>query len=175
MKNKSTATAATTRNSSAWHIRQALLADVPALVALEHQVFDYSRIGRASFRRLVQRPSARVYVAYNDGQQLLGYYLLLTRKNSRKWRIYSIATAAAARGTGLGKALLRHAMHLAQQAGASALSLEVRTDNHAAIGLYQAHHFAVVDVLPGYYDDGDSTEASNDGYRMQVTFAELAD
>src|SRR5690606_5922434 len=107
--------------------------------------------------------SAHVYVCVLN-HQLIGYVLLLTRSNSRIWCLYSIAIAPEARGNGLGKALFEFAIHTAKQHGASALSLEVKTTNKAAIKLYEKYDFAVVDLLPGYYDDG------TDGYRMRLSF-----
>lgn len=153
------------KNSLNAQIRPATLADLDALVALEAATFDYSQMGRASFRRLLQSSSAHIQVAIGTDTSLLGYYLLLTRSNSSRWRLYSIATSAQARGMGLGRALLEHAISYARQHGASALSLEVKTDNQAAIALYQALDFAVVDLLLNYYDDNQHS----DGYRMRLS------
>jgi ribosomal-protein-alanine N-acetyltransferase len=146
-------------------IRPATLADLSALVALEAATFDYSQMGRANFRRLLQSPTAHFHLAEGSDHTLLGYYLLLTRRNSKRWRLYSIATSAQARGLGLGRALLEHAIGYARSRGAGELSLEVKTDNQAAIALYQALDFAVVDLLLNYYDD----DQHSDGYRMRVT------
>lgn len=151
------------KNNLSVQIRPATLADLNALVTLEAATFDYSQMGRASFRRLLQSNTAHIHVATGSDNQLLGYYLLLTRSNSKRWRLYSIATSAQARGMGLGRALLEHAISYARAHGASALSLEVKTDNSAAIALYQALDFAVVDVLLNYYDD----DHHSDGYRMR--------
>lgn len=146
-----------------WQLRAATVADVEQLVALEARCFDYSRMGSRSFRRLIQAPTAKIYVA-QQGQQILGYYLLLTRKNSQRWRLYSIATAPEQRGTGLGRCLLEHAVALARASGATSLGLEVKVDNRGAIALYEKLDFAVIDLLPAYYDDG------TDGYRMRISF-----
>ncbi|WP_417686766.1 GNAT family N-acetyltransferase [Pseudidiomarina gelatinasegens] len=149
--------------STAWQFREATLRDVDNLVALEHRCFDYSRMGARSFRRLLSAPSAHIYVC-EQNNTLIGYYLLLTRKNSQRWRLYSIATAPEARGTGLGRALLEHAIEVARVNAAISLGLEVKTDNKTAIRLYEKLDFGVIDLLPGYYDDG------TDGYRMRLSF-----
>lgn len=149
------------------HFREATGADVTALVELESRCFDYSRMGPRSFKRLINAHSAHVYLCECDGI-LMGYLLLLTRSNSHIWRLYSIATAPAARGLGIGKRLLEFAIITAKKQGASALSLEVKTDNIPAIQLYQKYDFSVVDVLPQYYDDG------TDGYRMRLSFSPAA-
>ncbi|WP_258808372.1 N-acetyltransferase [Pseudidiomarina sp. CB1] len=145
-------------------LRAATTDDLTQLVALEAATFDYSQLGRQSFRRLITSPSAHLFVLYEQ-QQLQGYSLLLTRKNSKVWRLYSIAVAAIARGKGVGRMLLEHAIELAKRHGATALSLEVKVDNQAAIELYRRYDFEVVDLLPDYYP------GHADGYRMRLTFS----
>ncbi len=147
-----------------WTIRPAVTSDLDQLVALEAATFNYSQIGRRSFRRLLKSASAALHVAINPQHQLVGYSLLLSRRNSSNWRLYSIATLESTRGTGLGKALLLNAMDYAREHGAASISLEVKTDNSAAIRLYEKFDFAVTDVLVDYYDEG------SDGYRMRHTF-----
>jgi len=156
-------------NAQATGIRPADAKDLDALVHLEGLCFDYSRIGKRSFQRLLKSASAHLLVVPEpETGQLLAYALLLTRKNSSRWRLYSIAVAPQARGKGFARALLTQCMAMAQQQGASGLSLEVKSDNKSAIALYEDLDFAVVDLLPGYYDDG------TDGYRMRITFPAMS-
>ena len=75
--------------------------DITALVELENQVFDYSRISRRNFIRLLQSPAAFILLAKDSADQLAGYAVILTRRNSRYARIYSIAVAPAFRGQGV--------------------------------------------------------------------------
>ncbi|KFZ30430.1 hypothetical protein IDSA_10235 [Pseudidiomarina salinarum] len=156
-----------------WTIRPAVTGDLDQLVALEAATFNYSQLGRRSFRRLLQSPSATIHVAISKQHQLVGYSMLLSRSNSRNWRLYSIATLESTRGTGLGKALLINAMEYARAQGAASISLEVKTDNLPAIRLYEKFDFAVTDVLVGYYDEENHEEndEGSDGYRMRHTFA----
>ncbi|MGQ4276974.1 GNAT family N-acetyltransferase [Pseudidiomarina sp. E22-M8] len=147
-------------------IRPARLSDINALVALEAATFDYSQLGKRSFQRLLKGTSAHVFVltAPQQPETLLGYSLLLTRKNSSVWRLYSIAVAAQARGQGVGRQLLEHSLTYAKQHAARALSLEVKVDNKAAIELYRRYDFEVIDVLTDYYP------GHADGYRMRLSF-----
>lgn len=84
-------------------IRPARTKDIDALVALEAATFDYSQIGKRSFQRLLKGSSAHIFVLTEpqEPENILGYSLMLTRKNSSVWRLYSIAVAARARGKGL--------------------------------------------------------------------------
>ncbi|RUO36148.1 N-acetyltransferase [Aliidiomarina shirensis] len=143
-------------------IRRATNTDLSALVTLENNSFNYDQIGLRSFAHLLKQRSSLLWCAEAD-QQIIGYAIILTRKNSRKWRIYSIAIAPEARGKGIGKALMLEVIESAKTASVSALSLEVKCDNKGAIELYRQLGFEVIDLLPEYYSDG------TDGYRLQRT------
>ena len=144
-------------------IRAATTDDLDSLVRLEQRTFDYSRINRRNFRRLLQSPSAHFWVVV-EHQQVIAYAIALSRKNSRYWRVYSLAVDTHHRGKGLARAMLAHIVTEAKKAQCAGLSLEVKSDNQGAITLYQRFHFETVDLLPGYYDDG------TDGLKMRVTF-----
>lgn len=143
-----------------WEIRLGTPADAGLLTELEAKCFDYSRIGKRSFQRLLASQSAHIHLV-TQHHAVLGYSLLLTRRNSTNWRLYSIAIAPEARGQGIAKALMQHIIEYARSKQAQSMSLEVKSDNRSAIALYEQLDFAVVDVLAEYYDDG------TDGYRMR--------
>jgi ribosomal protein S18 acetylase RimI-like enzyme len=138
--------------------------DITALVELENQVFDYSRISRRNFIRLLQSPAAFILLAKDSADQLAGYAVILTRRNSRYARIYSIAVAPAFRGQGVAKLLVNEVIKTQRQQDRLGLSLEVKLDNKQAIQLYQSLGFETVDILVNYYDDG------TDGLKMRLTF-----
>lgn len=152
-----------------FHIRQAEPGDLDALCELEAASFTYDQIGRRSFRHLLTSPSSLVLVccpgsgSIMQNATVLGYAIVLTRKNSRYWRLYSMATSAEARGQGLGKAMLQELLRQARQ-NANGMRLEVKCDNSIGISLYHQLGFEVTDLLPDYYSDG------SDGYRMQVSW-----
>ncbi|WP_113907947.1 GNAT family N-acetyltransferase [Aliidiomarina celeris] len=137
--------------------------DAQALFALEHRCFDGDQLGLRSFRHLLKSPSARVWLVKN-GDALAGYTLVLTRRNSGWWRIYSVAIAPEQRGKGLSHLLMDRILSEAKLAKAQGIRLEVKVSNHSAIELYRRYQFEVVDILPNYYQDG------SDGYRMQYSF-----
>jgi ribosomal-protein-alanine N-acetyltransferase len=137
---------------SAPRIRPGRSEDLDALLALE-ALFPSDRMSRRAWRRFLASPRAEVLVA-ETGAKLLGDLLLLHRADSRKARIYSLVVAPAARGMGLGEALVMAAERAAAARGARAVSLEVRLDNLAARGLYEKHGYRQIQVLPGYYTDG---------------------
>jgi ribosomal-protein-alanine N-acetyltransferase len=55
---------------------------------------------------------------------------------------------------GIGRALLREAIHMAWQRGCVRATLEVRPSNAAARGLYDSMGFKVVGERPGFYAEG---------------------
>lgn len=140
-----------------FRLRTARADDLPGLLALEAR-FPGDRLSARQFRHHLDNPKARLRVAVKDGG-LAGYHLVLLRAGSRWARLYSIAVAPAARGHGLGRRLLQDAEAQARAAGASGLRLEVRQDNAAAVGLYEAAGYARLAALPAYYEDG------GDGWR----------
>ncbi|WP_228517889.1 GNAT family N-acetyltransferase [Aliidiomarina indica] len=141
-------------------VRRGRAHDASNLAALEQRCFSYDQIGLRSFRHLLKQAHCFVWVAL-ENEHIVGYCIVLTRKNSRKWRLYSLATAPEARGKGVARALMEAVETQAVIDRAALIRLEVKTDNQAAIDLYRKLDFEVVDILPGYYDDG------SDGYRLQ--------
>ncbi|PKM04217.1 MAG: hypothetical protein CVV15_11780 [Gammaproteobacteria bacterium HGW-Gammaproteobacteria-5] len=133
-------------------LRPACSEDVAALLALEAQ-FPGDRMTARQFRRHLQSASARMQVA-QSGDALVGASLLFFRTGSDSARLYSLIVASSARGRGLGAQLLRDAEQAARDRDCQWLRLEVRTDNTAAIALYQRAGYRVVGQRPGYYDDG---------------------
>lgn len=136
-----------------FRLRRAVPADLPALVELERATFSYDRMSERQFRRHLHSGSAAVLVAEGEGG-LLGSTVLFFRRGTPRARLYSLATAAAARGRGIGAALLAAAEAFARGRGLQTLSLEVRRDNAAAVRLYESRGYRRTAALENYYDDG---------------------
>lgn len=134
-------------------IRAARTTDLDALVALEEGVFDYDRVSRRQYRRHIASPSNLLRVAV-EGTHLLGSGLVFLRAGTHVARLYSLATAPAARGRGVAARLLATLERAARARGCSRMRLEVRTDNAAAITMYERHGYRRFAVRHGYYDDG---------------------
>lgn len=141
-------------------IRLAMPEDQPGILGLERH-FPSDRLSARALRGLLQSNSAMIWVALpppsstlHSPPSLSAALILLTRRNSRSARIYSLAVNPAARGQGLAKKLVQKAEAAARRRGCERLSLEVRADNAAARGLYAGLGYAELKRLPGYYDDG---------------------
>ena len=133
-------------------IRAATLAELGALLELE-RAFPSDRIGAASYRRLLRRPSAEVWVVDDDGR-VGGALVLLFRAGAAIARVYSVAVAERLRRRGVGGRLYAHAAERARARGCRALRLEVRVDNPAGQALAARAGFTADGVIPGFYEDG---------------------
>lgn len=134
------------------------MTDARAILEME-KLFPSDRMSARSVRNVLRSASAQGWVAVRPGapriaQDVLGCLVLFTRRGSGIARIYSVVVAPAARGQGLGAALVRTAQDWARHAGLHTLSLEVRADNAAARALYARLGYIEHARLPGYYDDG---------------------
>ena len=134
-------------------IRKALASDVDDLAAIENAVFPGDRISRRSFRKLIERETAEALVAVVEGR-VAGYAIVLFRKGSAVARLYSIATASAFSGRGVGRLLLEAAEDAAFEHDRMMLRLEVREDNARAIAIYERAGYRYIGREPDYYEDG---------------------
>lgn len=90
--------------------------------------------------------------AYVDGQGLIGYagMSLVGTAREAEASVHTIGVDPQWQRKGVGTALLSALLARADGAGASVF-LEVRTDNRAAIAMYEAHGFCRIGVRRRYY------------------------
>ena len=135
-------------------IRPALLADIPALVAIESRSFETDRLSQRSFRYLLSRGHAATIVEASEKTgEVLGYAMVLFSRGTSLGRLYSIAVDPAHRGKGLGTKLLRAAEDAAREHEAAYMRLEVRVDDPATQRLYYKEGYRKFAVQHHYYDD----------------------
>lgn len=108
-------------------------------------------------------PSACL-VAEKNGK-IVGY-ILATLRSPTLGHILSVAVIEEERGKGIGSALIRKSMEIMKSRGASAVRLEVRTDNMKAIKLYKKMGYKIDQLIPDYYSDG------SDAYVMFIVDVE---
>jgi len=136
-----------------FRIRPAGERDLAPLIALENRVFSADRLSARQWRQHLGSDSAGVLVADRDGA-VIGAAVVFFHAAHRIARLYSISVAPEARGEGVGDALLVAAERLARRRHATAMRLEVRTDNAPAQRLYERHGYACFGVRSRYYEDG---------------------
>lgn len=141
-------------------IRPVADADLPALHALEVTSFNSDRLSRRRLKHWIQANNRVFLVAELEGEPV-GYGLVLLHRGTRLARLYSIAVAGAARGMGIGRALLKTLEGAAAQQGRLFMRLEVARDNRDAIALYESMGYVSFGVYSNYYED------QRDALRMQ--------
>lgn len=130
------------------------MSDLDDLIALEQRAFDGDRMSRAQYRRHLDSDSAQILLASAGQHTFFGSVVLFFRKRSSVARVYSLATRPEARGQGVAAALLEAAVTAARRRHCCALRLEVRTDNTAAIALYERVGYRRIGKYRRYYEDG---------------------
>jgi ribosomal protein S18 acetylase RimI-like enzyme len=93
---------------------------------------------------LIKHGGARVFLAY-EGQQPLGVAICMIGFSSFRGKplinIHDVAVSPAARGQGIGRKLLAAVEAEARTLGCCKVTLEVRSDNIRAMGLYRSVGF----------------------------------
>jgi [ribosomal protein S18]-alanine N-acetyltransferase len=141
------------QTTTGYVFERASLADVDQLVALEQDIFLTDFRSRRNLRYLVQRANVVLARTEQTGK-IVGYAILLRRKNSSKMRIYSLGVTASARNAGIGSNLIGALTTVAMRAKGTMLTLEVGDSNRAAISFYQKCGFQQYGFRWCYYEDG---------------------
>lgn len=136
-------------------IRPATADDLEAIHAIERASFG-DPWSRAAFAQALRAPEVTMAVAAPVSgpapalpSALLGFVALRTMADEGE--ILNVAVAPAARRSGVGRALVRHALASAAAAGAFSVFLEVRPSNAAALTLYRSFGFVEVGRRHRYY------------------------
>jgi ribosomal-protein-alanine N-acetyltransferase len=134
---------------SALSIRPMVATDIEGVVHIEQESFTTGWSLRAYLTELAN-PSAYYLVAERDGR-VIGYggvWLVMDELH-----VTAIAVEKAARGQKIGERLLIALLIEAIRRGARQATLEVRTSNAAAKGLYVKYGFVWAGIRKGYYSD----------------------
>lgn len=133
-------------------IRRARLNDLQGLLAME-ALFPTDRISRRNFRRLLTSNTADVLV-YEAHGEICGNVIVLYRRRQTSGRLYSLIVHPLHQRKGIARALVQAADEAALRRGCTHNKLEVRTDNGAAIKLYESAGYESIAVRENYYEDG---------------------
>ncbi|MBN2885189.1 MAG: GNAT family N-acetyltransferase/peptidase C39 family protein [Chromatiaceae bacterium] len=120
---------------------------------MEQAAFETDRLSRRQLRYLLTRGRAQTLVIEGETSELLGYVLVLFSRATSVARLYSIAVAEAARGRGIGRALVEAAEQAAREQDRAYMRLEIRRDNHASQALFEGQGYRHFGVLSDYYED----------------------
>jgi [ribosomal protein S18]-alanine N-acetyltransferase len=131
-------------------LRTMTLADLDAVLALEHALFGEEAWSRQMLEgELAEQPRSRYYLVAGDGGGITGYAGLLVA--AAQADVLTLAVAADRWGQGTGSALLGALLAEAARRNCSEVFLEVRTDNTRAQRLYRRYGFTQIGIRKGYY------------------------
>jgi ribosomal-protein-alanine N-acetyltransferase len=124
--------------------------DAARCAELESQLFDGDDPWPARVFMAELEAKHNHYVAARADDKLVGYGGIsrLGRKKPYEYEIHTIGVDAAYQGQGIGRQLLTS---LLEYADGGTIFLEVRTDNEAAIALYESVGFVRVGMRRRYY------------------------
>jgi len=130
-------------------LRDMTVADLPAVMVLEEELFAPDTWTAAMYRDELGRPDTRHYlVALDEEDAMVGYAGLIAYDDEA--HIATIGVTAAAQGQGIGAQLLDALLAEADRRSRVVL-LEVRADNEVAQGLYRRRGFTEIGRRRGYY------------------------
>ncbi|HLX78662.1 MAG TPA: ribosomal protein S18-alanine N-acetyltransferase [Acidimicrobiales bacterium] len=148
------------RNGEVVEITPMRRRDVPAVVAIEKEIFPEPWSQNLYLSELAQRSTRRYYVAISGGM-VVGYAGCMLVVGEA--HITTIGVAQAWQGRKIGARLLYRLVAEARDRGAETLILEVRVSNRPAQRLYEWFGFAPIAIRKNYY-----VETKEDGLVMQV-------
>jgi ribosomal-protein-alanine N-acetyltransferase len=123
--------------------------DVATVARLEKESFSTPWNAR-TFRTLLGRPGAELWVAEHPTGGVIGYYVLWCIQDQGE--LANIAVEARFRGQRIGSMLLDHALEVAASRGVESVYLEVRVSNANARAMYESRGFTQIGVRRSYYD-----------------------
>jgi ribosomal-protein-alanine N-acetyltransferase len=122
--------------------------DLQRVMEIEQECFS-TPWKEATFRGLMKRSDTDLLVAEAADGWIAGYAACWTVIDQSE--LGNVAVAAAARGMGVGGALVDAVVERIKDRGAMECYLEVRESNEAAQSLYRQRGFVVVGRRPRYY------------------------
>ncbi len=152
---------------SRFRIRLATAHDLDVLFRLEQVAFDSDRFTRDQIDYLLTESRATTFII-EDRSTVAGAACVLWRKSHQGARLYNIAVDPAYQGKKLGQKLLGECELEAARRGCEKMTLEVREDNHKAIGFYEKSGYTVIRSMSDYYNDGSTGLKMSKLFRLNV-------
>lgn len=133
-------------------VEDASFGDLDKLYQIETECFEEEAFTKSQIARLLGDYNSISLVARVDGQ-IVGFVIgvIYADREALHGHIYTIEVLPACRRRGIGEKLLLEIESVFRQKDVEALSLEVREDNVAAIGLYRKLGYETVGKLKNYY------------------------
>ncbi len=137
-------------------IRKARVNDIPQLLEVENDCFDYDQLSRRNFHWMIKNAHS-IFQVMEYESTLIGYGLVLINAGTSLARLYSICVRNKYQGYGLASTLISLLEKKASDDEDCAyLRLEVKRTNKGAIKLYERLGYQVFTKKEDYYEDGET-------------------
>lgn len=127
-------------------IRPMTEADVPAVILVENQIYEFPWTDRNFLDSL--RAGYHMNCMWLD-EALAGYIVMMHVVD--EFHLLNLSIRADLQGLGHGKRLLQWGLSQAKLAGATGMLLEVRPSNTSAKALYDKEGFKLIGARKNYY------------------------
>ena len=127
--------------------------DLPVFVSLDKDLFPYSPWSASQYKEEFSSPTRYFVVALNEQQSIIGYAGVFAPGQAEA-DILTVGVVPEYRGKGIAKELIVLLTDWANAQGSTAMMLEVKTDNHEAIGLYESLGYLKLNVRKDYFGTG---------------------
>ncbi len=129
-------------------IRDMRRADIDSVAEIEELVFS-DPWPKSAFREFLSTDNRINLVLLHAAETVIGY--VFAQVCADELQIQNIAVSPAYRRRGFGRRLLLHAEELGMARGALCAVLDVRSENGAALGLYQGLGYRMIGRRKNYY------------------------
>ncbi|WP_109508026.1 GNAT family N-acetyltransferase [Nocardioides speluncae] len=133
-------------------IRTATPADLPALAALEAELFGADAWTADGLTEVLAGAGRQAWVEADDDTSVSGY--AVTGPSGDVVELLRIGVAPAAQRQAVATGLMREVIAAAAAAGADRILIEVSADNTGALAFYDDQGFTEIHRRPRYYRDG---------------------
>lgn len=140
------------------HIRWMIRRDMPEILAIERQRFEFPWSEEDFIRCLRQRNC--IGMVAENGDQIVGFMIYELHRN--RLRILNFAVHPAFRRLGVGRQMASKLASKLSHQRRTRILLEVRETNLSAQLFFRATGFRAVSVLRDFYED-----TTEDGYLME--------
>jgi ribosomal-protein-alanine N-acetyltransferase len=127
--------------------------DIPVLVSLDKELFPYSPWSSGQYREEISAPTRHFIVALDEALNVIGYAGVFAPGGAEA-DILTVGVISKYRGQGIARQLMAGITKWAIDQGSIAMMLEVKTDNAAAIGLYESLGYSKLNIRKDYFGTG---------------------
>ena len=134
--------------------RSTIALDLPIFVALDKELFPYSPWSAAQYKEEFASSTRHFVTATDEAGVIVGYAGVFLPHAGVAADILTIGVVPENRGQGIARKLMSMITEWAQQKGAPAMMLEVKTDNFKAIDFYFSLGYEKLNIRKNYFGNG---------------------